>query len=114
MKQLQEEILEWSNNKFNEGRFTPNRAIPISYHLQKESLELTESLEEYFSKIQTPQSLDKVEKEIADIFILALEVASHVGMDINDITLACRDKFEICKKRKWGTPDENGVVEHLK
>ena len=30
-----------------------------------------------------------------------------------DITTAVLDKLEICRKRDWGTPDENGVIRHL-
>ena len=114
MNKLQSEILKWSNDTFNKGEFNPKRGVAISYHLQKESKELTEGLEEYFSKVQTPQSLDKVAEELADVFILAMEAASHLGMDMDDVKSACRKKLEICKNREWGEPDENGVVEHIK
>lgn len=114
MNKLQKEILDWSNKTFNKGMFTRKRAIPISHHLQKESKELTEGLKEYFSQVQTPQSLDRVAEELADVFILAMETASHLGMSMDDVELACRRKFEICKDREWGEPDANGVVEHIK
>jgi hypothetical protein len=34
-------------------------------------------------------------------------------MDYDDISNAILEKMSINKKRKWGTPDENGVVKHI-
>jgi hypothetical protein len=34
-------------------------------------------------------------------------------MNYNDICKAISEKFEINKKRKWGKPDANGVVNHI-
>ena len=52
--------------------------------------------------------------EIADCFMLLLDSAHHVGITHNEILQATKEKLEINKKRKWGNPDENGVVEHIK
>ncbi len=35
-------------------------------------------------------------------------------MRYQDICKAIQEKFEINKARKWGEPDANGVVNHIK
>jgi hypothetical protein len=36
------------------------------------------------------------------------------GMNLDDINLAISKKMDVNEKRKWGEPDENGVVRHIK
>ena len=52
--------------------------------------------------------------EYADCFLLLFGSAYADGMSYQDIQDAIKEKLEICKKRKWGQPDENGVVNHIK
>lgn len=52
--------------------------------------------------------------EFADCFTLLFGAASSYGMSYNDILNCIEDKMIINKKRKWGKPDENGVVNHIK
>ena len=42
------------------------------------------------------------------------DCASHMKFTAKDIYKAEINKLEINKKRIWGNPDENGVVEHIK
>lgn len=52
--------------------------------------------------------------EFADCFLLLFGCAAADGMTYLDICNAIREKFEINKARKWGKPDANGVVNHIK
>lgn len=52
--------------------------------------------------------------EYADCFFLLYGSANADGMTYEDICFAIQEKFEINKARKWGKPDENGVVNHIK
>ncbi len=51
--------------------------------------------------------------EWADCLILFLDAARRTGMDMDVLYNAVQDKMEINKNRKWGEPDENGVVRHV-
>ncbi len=65
-------------------------------HLQEEVGEL----------LQDPSN----ESEIADCLMLIVGVAMVQGIDIH----AClTKKFEVNKRRRWGTPDADGVVKHV-
>ena len=43
--------------------------------------------------------------------MLILHFAHKMGFSLRD---AIRQKFEVNKGRKWGTPDKDGVVEHIR
>lgn len=49
--------------------------------------------------------------EAADCLMLFISFAEKRGFCLLDALL---DKFEICKKRKWGKPDAQGVREHVR
>jgi NTP pyrophosphatase (non-canonical NTP hydrolase) len=93
-------ITEWQKETFKE-------ATPLSKakHLQKEAKELVESLE---------CNDGGVDYEIADIVILAAGVARALGWSYEKFTKTIQEKFEVVKTRKWGEPDEDGVVLHIK
>ena len=57
-------------------------------------------------------SPDKLE-EWADAMLLFMHGLRERGFDMHLLTVALETKFEINKKRKWGKPDEHGVVEHI-
>lgn len=103
----------WSDKTFDDGKFNRGRALPISYHLQKESKELTESLDKYF-KEKTAKNFAKAKEELADCTILVLDCATHFGCNADELITACYNKLEKNKSRVWGKPDKNGVVEHVK
>lgn len=52
-----------------------------------------------------------METEIADILILAFHTAHKEKIDPY---FAVKKKLAICKKRRWGKPDANGVIEHIR
>ncbi len=52
--------------------------------------------------------------EFADCFILLMGAAKADGMSYEDICSAISEKLEINKKRTWGEPDSNGVINHVK
>ena len=53
-------------------------------------------------------------EEWADVFILLFDAASRRGIPFSDIMDWVEAKYEKNTKRKWGEPDENGVVHHIK
>lgn len=99
---LQTELGSWCDQTFPHS--TPKTILA---HLRRELEELCEAndVDELFpnTKRESPQ-------EIADCIMLLLHLAHKKRISVRD---AVRDKFEICKKRKWGTPDKDGVVEHV-
>lgn len=94
------EITEWQKQTF--GQATSYSKIE---HLKQELQEL-----------ETDLYIDGLGKrhEFADCFFLLFGAASADGMTYQDITDAIQEKFEINKLRKWGKPDGNGVVNHIK
>lgn len=96
IQQLQDEIAIWSDSTFGASR--PEN-IPL-HHLAKEIQEL----------ITSPND----SMEYADCLILLLDAYRMTGGQADDLIETCYEKLEINRKRKWGTPDENGVVEHIR
>ena len=99
-KQQFEEITQWQKQTF--GQATPLSKLA---HLSQELTELCDAIHYNFS--------DK-RLEFADCFFLLFGAAAADGMTYEDICDAISEKFEINKKRKWGKPDANGVVNHIK
>lgn len=64
--------------------------------------------------------LDEIEKkpedieEWADVMLLYLGAAQLAGHSIGNIFLAAQKKAEKNKKRKWGNPNKEGYVEHVR
>lgn len=132
LQPLQDAIQEWSNSQFDNGKNTCSRSVSISYHLQKEAKELTEALEKYISKVDAlkedivnnevyeleAEELIELEenciKEAADCFMLLLDSMAHINCSAWTLVCATEIKLEENKKRKWGKPDINGVVEHIR
>lgn len=92
LSKFQREVHEWAQATF------PNQT-PASKlaHLRDELKELEEDPGDAL--------------EIADCFILLLSISEMAGVDLLS---AGETKFEINKNRKWGKPDERGVVKHIK
>jgi hypothetical protein len=72
---------------------------------------LSEELEELLADLHANASERRL--EFADCFFLLFGAAYADGMSYSDICNAIQEKFEINKVRKWGEPDENGVVKHI-
>lgn len=96
IQQLQDEIANWSDATFGPGR---PANIPL-HHLAKEVRELLEMPDDRM--------------EYADCLILLLDAFRMTGGNAEDLIDACYEKLEINRNRRWGTPDENGVVEHIR
>jgi len=103
----------WSDNTFNDGKFTYRRAFSIAHHLQKEAKELTEAVDNFLIK-PGDQTADALHEELADNFLLVLDCAAHVGVSAESLMLYAEQKHEKNTKREWGKPDTNGVVEHIR
>jgi len=96
LQELQDEVAIWSIKTFGSSR--PPSA-PLN-HLIKEVKEV----------IDAPH--DRM--EFADCFLLILDAASKAGINTEQLLTAAFKKLEINKKRQWGEPNKNGVVEHIK
>ena len=92
-------ITQWQKETF--GQATPLSKLA---HLAEEVTELRLAID-----------FDKSDKklEFADCFFLLFGAAAADGMSYEDVCAAIDEKFEINKKRKWGKPDANGVVNHI-
>lgn len=111
------ELAKWSNKTFGAAQRNP----AIAHHLKKEVDELIESLEVFQkdNNLRTPIQeangfFKSVCYEYADCFMLLLDSAQHFGLSVERLMYYARKKLEINKARKWGKPDKNGVVDHLK
>lgn len=94
---------------FQVKTFPTSNPISKLHHLAKEIPELIDELENGY---QT--DVKSTEMEYADCFLLLLGSAAIYGLSADDIQRIVREKLEINRNRKWGTPDENGVVLHIK
>ena len=102
LQKLMTDISEWSNKTFGDGQRNP----AIVYHLKKEVNELIAVFE------GNPRNAHRqLWFEYADCLMLLLDSALHAGFTARDLIDATREKLEINKTRKWGKPDENGVIE---
>lgn len=99
LSKFQEEVGKWGDEIFN-----PTNLDKIQFcvgrieHFFREAIELRNS------------PLRDLPEEVADCFHLLLHIA-HI-MDF-DLLKAARKKLEINRKRKWGPPDKDGVIEHI-
>jgi len=119
IQKLQDDIKKWSDGAFGVHR----TGKPIAHHLKKEIDELITALDVFhqgtYSDNITVGAMQVVNKrhhilmESVDCFTLLLDVLAHEQFDVNELVEASYFKLEINKKRKWGKPDENGVVEHI-
>jgi hypothetical protein len=93
-------VVEWQNRTFPKAT-----ALSKVNHLIQEVNELKNDLTE-----------GNIEKrlEYADCFLLLFGSAASDGMTFKDICDAICEKMEINYNRKWGKPNEDGVVNHVK
>lgn len=75
-------------------------------HLKEEVTELQVAVDNGNKK--------EINDEIADCFMLLFDVAHDLKITENDIIRFSRVKLGINKDRKWGKPDNNGVIHHIK
>ena len=121
MKELQtlmNDISEWSDATFGNGQRNP----AIVYHLRKEVDELIEALtkddemgcDESVTIAEFRRQVEKTKMEFADCFMLLLDSASHYLITAEQLIQLAREKLEINKARRWGKPDKNGIIEHVR
>lgn len=110
MKELQ--ILLDEINHFQVTTFPKSDAMSKLVHLSKEVVELFEELAK--GDERRYDNKDKIEMEYADCFLLLFGSAGAHGLNAEDIARIIREKLEINRNRKWGKPDEDGVVLHIK
>lgn len=96
LQDLQDELGEWSDTEFGEGR-TP---VGNVYHLLEEVKELQDDP-------YNPMSW-------ADVIILVLNGSRLAGHNTQDLEMAARAKFNIIRTWDWDAPDEHGVTKHKK
>ena len=98
-KEQFEKITKWQKETF------PNAtALSKLHHLKEEVNELQSDLE---------RKAFYRDMEFADCFLLLFGCAAADGFTYEAICHAIDKKMEVNYKRKWGTPDENGVVKHV-
>ena len=113
LQDLMDRQKDWSDKTFAGGKFTYARAVPISYHLQKETRELTDAVEKFIRNPGDKMAID-ARGEIADVLLLLLDCAAHIGMSVDSMMVCAEAKHQVNVNRKWGAPDVNGVVEHIR
>ena len=94
------QIIEWQNEIFPKAT-----SLSKATHLLEEVKELRYDLMAGYPSRRN---------EFADCFILLFGSAASDGMSYQDICNAIDEKMKINRERKWGNPDKNGVVHHIK
>ncbi len=110
-KEQFEFITQWQKETFGQAT-----ALSKVAHLKQEVEELDEVLKSHYAgafKSETSFNDVLIDKEFADCFLLLFGAAAAYGMSYEDICNCIDLKMEINKKRKWGKPDANGVVNHI-
>jgi hypothetical protein len=87
----------WAVLTFGPGR----RVGPHVEHLRRELAELAEAA--------AAERWDRFAEEMADVLSLLLALAHRNGVDL---AAALAAKFEVNRRRQWGPPDADGVIEH--
>lgn len=100
MKELFEKITKWQDETFGEST-----SLSKLSHLEQEIKELKADIKVLNIDFRL---------EFADCFFLLFGAAHKEGLSFEDICNALNEKLEINKKRSWGKPDEDGVVNHIK
>jgi len=108
---LVKDIKKWSDETFGKNR--KNLPLPILYHLTKEVPEAIVSAT-FMNLYRGKKCRKRLLMELADCFMLVVDAASHSGFTPEELLKAVEKKLEINKIRKWGEPDENGTVEHIR
>jgi NTP pyrophosphatase (non-canonical NTP hydrolase) len=89
--------------KWQEKTFPGSNYKTKFNHLLDEIVELGDSLDS--------GTIDEIKNELADCFILLLGICYVFGVRPVKII---RRKYKVNKKRKWGKPNEYGVISHVK
>ena len=93
LKALQNEVSAWADSVY------PNRTFEATVG----------KFHEEIAELQESGHADP--SEYADVLILALDLATLCGIDIEK---AVRDKIEINYKRTWAVNAQTGIMSHVK
>lgn len=94
------DIIAWQKKTFG----NPTAESKLA-HLCEEIIELF---------VELRMKGDNKRLEFADCFILLFGCAAADGMTYDDICTAIDAKMAINRKRKWGLPDKDGVINHVR
>lgn len=94
---LQDAIGQWADGVFGSRFGSPHGIIE---HLSREVEELR--AEPFASE------------EYADMLMLVMDAARNAGFDMTALYGATWRKLEVNRARQWGTPDEHGIIEHVR
>lgn len=100
MRDLQNYVGGWQRLTF--GTSTP---LSMAKHLRREAEELVNELEQS----QVAVRPERVNGELADIFILCVGICYLLGVSLLECVIA---KMAVNVNRKWKAPDKDGVIEH--
>ena len=75
---------------------------------------LNDEIAELMQAIENGESDRAIRFEFADCFLLLFGAANKSGLTYDDIKNCIDEKMILNRSRKWGAPDANGVVKHLK
>lgn len=98
IEDLKAEICAWQKQTF--GHLRPDSLRSTLKHMRKEIDELLED----------PCDLE----EYADLLILLFGCLGDINRSFSDLLRAVMFKMEKNKKRKWGKPDKDGIIEHVR
>lgn len=96
---LQSEAGQWANDTFGKGQTVTG----VLNHLIKEIRELYDA--------SMVNNVIDARGEAADCLLLLMQHAHELGYDLLE---EAKKKHQINLKRKWGKPNEYGVIEHIK
>lgn len=102
------DVNTWADDTFGVQR----KVVSVLNHLKQEVPELIAELE--LKGEERNEDSQSVEDEFADCFILICNAAAKYGLSANQLLAVSERKMEVNKARKWGKPDANGVVNHVK
>lgn len=110
------EIAAQKNRHYASKQFDEIAAWQRETFGQSTALSKIEHLKEEIEELRIDLAIDGLGKhlEFADCFILLFGAADASGMTYEDIMNAIDEKMAINRSRKWGDPDANGVVKHVK
>ncbi len=109
MNQLQLDHGEWTNKQFashHKEDGTPNPLPPFRHLIDYEKGEVWELATALSNGDPTA-----IAKELADCQLLLYGIASLCGVDLEQ---AAWEKYHVNKARRWGEPDPDGIVEHVR
>lgn len=98
-EELFTEVTQWQKETFKTAT-----ALSCANHLVEEAKELVDAI-----TVNAPER----NLEYADCLLLIFGAAARDGMSYDDIIEAIVAKMTINRKRKWGTPNEKGYVNHI-